>query len=102
VLYRSRSARRRRTLAPSVLMLIDTRDRREDPEEEPERRRPTLDLAKLKRFTPFGQATALFIAVDWLPPLPGYVAIVGGCWLVCRGLDTVFRSHDQGMRDYRQ
>jgi hypothetical protein len=84
-----------------MVMLIDTRDERRDPEPEPRRRGPEPRLAALKPFAPFGWAVAMLVAVDWVPPLPGYVFIVSACWLICRGLSRILSDGD-GLREHRQ
>jgi hypothetical protein len=83
-------------------MLIDTRDERPEPEAEPPRRAPEPRLAALRPFAPFGWAVAMLVAVDWVPPLPGYVFIVSACWLICRGLSRLLSSDSDGLREHRQ
>jgi hypothetical protein len=83
-------------------MLIDTRDRQPEPDPDAEPRRPRVDLSRLKRFAPFVQALVLLVLVDWVPPLPGYVLIVSACWLICRGLNTLFSMSGDGLSEHRQ
>jgi hypothetical protein len=83
-------------------MLIDTRDERPEPEPERPRRAWEPRVAAMKPFAPFGWAVAMLVAVDWVPPLPGYVFVVTACWLICRGLGRILSSDSDGLREHRQ
>jgi hypothetical protein len=89
-----------------MLMLIDTRDRWEQPEPEPEplpagHMRPghKLRLPRPAILLVLGLALALLSSA--FPPIPAYGLLLAACVCIGRGLGGVTRS-TSGLSDYRQ